>query len=194
MGKPGAGQGLHQRDPGCPLSAPPAARCARQIPRRVHRRDRPFRFAVLQHLAARSGNHRSAGAPVPGGDVGGAGGCRLLPGSVPERGSRRTPYRRVRRCGLDDVSDGRRGRTARRQQGHRELVHVEHRESRFVFDEFHRPQHRCRYGVFGQPDGDPSRLRFDPARPMRCGDRRRRESGCASVQAGNHRRWRPAVR
>ena len=62
------------------------------LPRRIPRRHRPVRPAVLRHLAARSGQHGSAAAAAARGELGGARARGQAPGSA---GGQR--HRRVRR-------------------------------------------------------------------------------------------------
>ncbi len=64
------------------LRGPHAARPSLQQVGRVHRRGRPVRPAVLQHIAARGGLPRPPGAVVPGACLDGDGRRRLHPGAA----------------------------------------------------------------------------------------------------------------
>ena len=104
---------------------------ADEVPRRLHRRRRQVRLAVLQHLAARGGDDGSAGAAVPRGGLGGDRGRGLYPETLAAgRGSRNVGV--FVGAVWADVPDARRRGARAGNHDRAELVPLEHRQPRLV--------------------------------------------------------------
>ena len=130
---------------------------------RLHRRLRRVRSAVLQHLAARSAMHRSAGAAVPAVCAGWRWRTPATRASLHDRaGDDRGPGRRLRRRDVRRIPavrcGGGAGGKIRRSRNF-----GQHRQPRVVLPEPARPEHADRHDVLVVADGDPCGLRAPEA-------------------------------